>query len=399
VKILYHHRTASKDGQYVHIEELTQALQRLGHEVIIVGPPSVDKGVFGSESGTIALLKRFIPALVYEMLELGYSLIAYRRLAKAVRQHRPDCIYERYNLYMLAGIWIKRKHKLPLLLEVNAPLFDERSRYGGLALKSLAGWSETYAWRNADGVLAVTQVLARRLREAGVADHRINVIPNGIDPNKFGTIPNPVEAKRRLGLQGRLILGFTGFAREWHGLERVVDVVASDAAGNRHLLIVGDGPARNAIEVRAVALGVASRVTITGVIDRYRVADYVAAFDVALQPDVVPYASPLKLFEYLALGRPVVAPDQENIREVLAHEHNALLFDPVDATAFGKALERLCADSVLRRRIAENARLTIQEHDYTWDNNARKVVGWFQQLGVRSVLADAVRDTAEVVGQ
>lgn len=396
MKILYHHRIASKDGQYVHIEELTQALQRLGHELIIVGPVSFEERRFGAESGAIAMLKRFIPAFVYEGLELGYSLVAYRRLVKVVREHRPDCMYERCNLYMLAGIWIKRRYKLPLLLEVNAPLFDERSRYGGLALKSLARWSETYVWRGADHVLPVTQVLAKRLQLAGVASERITVIPNGIDPIKFGMTIDQAEAKRRLGLQGRFVLGFTGFVREWHGLERVVDIIASNQAFNRHLLIVGDGPARTAIEQRAATLDVSSQVTITGVIERNHVAGHVATFDVALQPEVVAYASPLKLFEYMALGRPIVAPDQENVREVLWDEHDALLFDPANASSFANAVERLCADATLRARLAENARRTIDERGYTWDNNARKVIALFEGLGVQTPQTAALHDASGI---
>lgn len=398
MKILFHHRIASKDGQYVHIEELTQALRRLGHDTIIVGPASVGDGDFGSESSAVALLKRFVPAFIYEVLELGYSLIAYRRLDKAVRRHRPDSIYERYNLYMLAGIWIKRRYKLPLLLEVNAPLFDERSRYGGLALKALARWSETYVWRSADRVLPVTEVLAKRIRQANVVPDRVTVIPNGIHPDKFDVVLDRLEAKKRLGLQDRVVLGFTGFVREWHGLERVVHIVARNP-GERHLLIVGDGPARASIERLAAALDLTSRVTITGVVDRERVADYVAAFDIALQPDVVPYASPLKLFEYLGLGRAVVAPDTENIREVLRHEHDALLFDPQEDDGFADAVERLCRDEALRRDIAANARRTIYERGYTWDNNARKIISLFYEAGVRTVPNSVFNTGREVEGR
>jgi hypothetical protein len=120
VKILYHHRVASKDGQYVHIEELIRALRERGHEVILVAPPLADKQRFGSEGGIVPYLKQYIPGAIYELLEFFYSFVAYRKLAAAIRKYRPDCIYERYSLYMPAGIWAKRHFRLPLLLEVNA---------------------------------------------------------------------------------------------------------------------------------------------------------------------------------------------------------------------------------------------------------------------------------------
>jgi glycosyltransferase involved in cell wall biosynthesis len=266
-----------------------------------------------------------------------------------------------------------------MLLEVNAPLFEERAKYDGIALPWLARWSERYTWSGADYVLAVTEVLAKRVEAAGVSRENIVVIPNGINPDDFGGEFDNEQAKRRLGLEGRLVLGFTGFLREWHGLEKVIELVASANQG-WHLLIVGDGPARDALEKRAMALNVTNRLTITGVVGRDHVAAHVAAFDIALQPAVVDYASPLKLFEYMALGRPVVAPAQPNIMEILTDGKDALLFDPRDPRGLGSAVERLCRDAGLRERIGEAARRTIHLRRLTWADNAARVTELFAGL-------------------
>jgi glycosyltransferase involved in cell wall biosynthesis len=381
VKILYHHRIRSKDGQYVHIEELTNALKKLGHEIIMVGPPAVQKEEFGAEAGIVTVLKKYLPKFFYELLELAYALVDYRRLVRAVKQHRPDCIYERYNLYVPSGVWLKRRFKLPMLLEVNAPLYDERKKYGGIAIDRLARWTEHFAWRSADYVLPVTHVLAERIKKAGVPDARIVVIPNGINPGSFSRAPDTNAAKAALGLQGRLVLGFVGFMREWHGLEQVVELVADSRDEARHLLLVGDGPARAGLEQRARALGIEDKVTITGVIDRERVANYIAAFDVALQPEVVEYASPLKLFEYLALGRAIVAPASRNIQEILTDGDNAVLFRPADQNDFRAAVDRVCRDAALRTRLASAASATIAGRGLTWNNNAIRVTDLFRRLG------------------
>jgi glycosyltransferase involved in cell wall biosynthesis len=381
VRILYHHRTRSKDGQYVHIEEMINALRAQGHEVVIVAPPSQEKESFGADAGGVALLKRWLPKWFYELMELAYSLVAYRRLAKAVERHRPDCIYERYNLFLPAGVWLARKYKLPLLLEINAPILEERSRYDGLSLTRLARWSQAYAWRNADIVLPVTRVLGDIVASYGVDPQRIVVIPNGINGERFGAAPDVEAAKRALGLEGSLVLGFTGFVRDWHGLDKVIDLIANDPPeSHRHLLVVGDGPARPALEEQAKRLGIANRVTFTGIVGRDDVARHVAAFDIALQPAVVAYASPLKLFEYLALGKAIVGPAQPNLREILKEDHNAVLFDPQDAGGLSGAIHRLCSDHALRAKVAANARATIHEQQLTWAANARRVVGLFQQL-------------------
>jgi glycosyltransferase involved in cell wall biosynthesis len=382
LKILYHHRTRSKDGQYVHISELIHALRKLGHEVLVVAPPAMERAEFGSDAGVVALLKRFVPRFAYELMELAYSLLAYRRLRRAVLSFRPDCLYERYNLFLPAGVWIKRSFGLPMLLEVNAPVFEERAKYDGISLKRLAAWSQRHVWRSADFVLPVTRVLADMVAAAGVPGERIAVVPNGIDPDRFGTNSlSAEEAKSKLDLRDRLVLGFTGFVREWHGLERVVDLVADRAGGPRlHLLVVGDGPARVSLQARARERGIVDRVTVTGVIDRDQVPDYIAAFDVALQPAVVPYASPLKLFEYLAMGRAIVAPASPNIAEILTDGENAVLFDPEEADGMLRAIDRICGDVELRRRVADGARATIAQKKLTWDNNARRIVELFGRL-------------------
>lgn len=381
MKILYHHRIRSKDGQFVHLDELTRALKQRGHEIIMVGPQIIETEDFGADAGFVALLKKYFPKFLYELLEFSYSILDYRSLVRAYKKHRPDCLYERYNLYFLSGAWLRKKYSIPMLLEVNAPLYDERRKYSGIALDWFARWTERRAWRAADYVLPVTRVLADYVTAAGVPESKIVVIPNGINAQRFGDTPGVDEAKRALGLSG-LVLGFVGFMREWHRLERVVDMIAEHKEQGWQLLLVGDGPVRQDLQRQARERGVADRVTITGVVDRDHVANYIAAFDIALQPHVVEYASPLKLFEYLALGRAIVAPDTANIKEILTDGENAVLFDVSQAEDFIRAVKCVCQDQALRARVSDGAKATIERLGLTWENNARRVEALFQEKGV-----------------
>lgn len=381
MKILYHHRTASKDGQAVHIEEMIGALRDLGHEVVVAAPNLDETNSFGDSARWVHLIRMHLPKGMYELLELFYSIRAYRRLMRLMKAHRPDLLYERSNLYLLAGVWLKMRTRLPMLLEVNSPLAVERTRNGGLAFPRLARWLEEWTWRKADLVLPVTRVLADYLIRAGVPDARIQVIPNAINLAHFSGAPDSQEAKARLGLEGRIVLGFTGFVRDWHGMDRMILWIAGHRCDSRpHLLVVGDGPARPALEKQARALDVADRVTFTGLVPRDQIPSMVAAFDIALQPAATEYASPLKLFEYLALGRAIIAPRGSNLLEILVDGENALLFDDAEPGAFEATLERLLDDADLRRRLGEGGRRTIQERRMTWTDNARRVVSLGQTL-------------------
>lgn len=382
MKILYHHRTASRDGQAVHIDEMIAAMRSLGHEVRVVSPDVGNGDEMGGEVGWIHWLKRALPKALYELMELAYSLVAYRRLVAVANEFQPDAIYERYNLFLVAGALLKRKTKLPLLLEVNSPLVFERSSHsGGLALTRLARWAEGYAWRSADYVLPVTEVLSGYVQEYGVDKCHIVVIPNGINEAHFAAAPQMAEAKQILGLQDRLVIGFTGFVRDWHGVDRVIDWMATpDAPPNASLLIVGDGPIRADLEAQAAQLGIAQRVIFTGVIHRDKVPACVAAFDIALQPAVTPYASPLKLMEYLVLGKAIVAPKEPNLLEILTHDDNSYLFDGASTRGLESALTTLCGDSGLRIRLGKGAQATIARKQLTWDGNARRAVSLVQQV-------------------
>jgi glycosyltransferase involved in cell wall biosynthesis len=370
MRILYSHRIASRDGQGVHLDAMVSAMRAAGHEVRVVGPASYDRTDLGGDSRMVGLLRQKLPAWVGESAEMAYIAPATLRLARAAEEFRPDVIYERANLFHLAGTLVAARRRIPLLLEVNAPLAEERGRFGNLALRRTAASLERLAWRRASRVLPVTEVLADKIRAAGVPDERITVVPNGIHPEDF-----PAMATRPAEADGPLVLGFVGFVRDWHGLDHVVRAMA--AYRGQHplaLKVVGDGPARAGLEALAAELGIADRVRFTGLAAREAVPGMIGGFDIALQPASVAYASPLKVFEYMAAGRAIVAPDQPNLREVLRHGETALLFDPGNPEAMWQAVLRLAEDPVLRQRLGDAARAEITHRDLTWAGNARKVL-------------------------
>lgn len=318
------------------------------------------------------VFSKLAPRAIYECAEYGYSLPASWRLARAAARFRPDVLYERYNLHFRAGSDLKRRTGLPFILEVNAPLAEERARHGGLALRQFAKKSEGAIWRSADCVVCVSEVLAETISNAGVLQDRIVVMHNGVDQSFLADVDG-ANLREKYGLKDKLVLGFAGFIRPWHGVDRVLQVLAESTDPSIHLLLVGDGPAAPDILSAAHELGVGDRVTLTGAVQREAVPAHIAAFDIALQPGVAPYASPLKIFEYMALGKPILAPDSANIREILHDGETALLFDPSAPQALITALEMLIADTDLRRRLGLAARQALIQRDYTWDGNARRV--------------------------
>ncbi len=369
MKVLYHHRIASKDGMYVHVEELTNAMIEKGVDLQFVCPGFNESADFGSEGGFSAKLRSKLPAALYEILELGYSLLIAIKLIKAILQFSPDVIYERYNLYQPVGVIIAKLFCIPILLEVNAPLADERRKHNGLKLYRFAKWIENFTWRQATWVLPVTDVLADYVREAKVLECRISVIANGVNQNVYEKLPKVASLKK----SEQMTIGFTGFINPWHRIDLALEAIAQHNDKNIKLICVGEGDIRPELEAQAVRLGIADQVLFTGLVTRDKVFDYVTQFDIALQPAVTAYASPLKLFEYLAVGSLVIAPKTPNIQEVLS-DSNALLFEANNLDDFAHklsyAIDRLDELQTLR----ENAQSLVEQRGLTWQNNAERVL-------------------------
>jgi glycosyltransferase involved in cell wall biosynthesis len=369
VKILYHHRIASKDGQYVHVEELTNALLEQGHELHFVAPQVNENADFGGDGGFVSKLKKALPHALYEIIELAYSMWVFIKLAVAIIKFKPDVIYERYNLYQPAGVLAAKLFNVPLILEINAPLVEERSRYSGLALKSFAQKIENFTWTGADCCLPVTNVLADYVRAAGVPDSKIEVIHNGVRQYFI----DEMLAQPNIEEKAQITIGFTGFIHPWHGMDKAIEAIAEHKELPLKLVCIGDGAILPQLKAQAEELGIADKVEFKGLVSREKVLNFVKDFDIALQPDVTSYASPLKMFEYMAVGALIIAPRTPNIEEILS-DNTALFFEKGNQQAFKETLTE--AITHYTKHIAKRSAVkqSVVDKRFVWQENAKRVI-------------------------
>lgn len=383
MKILYHHRTMGEGAEGIHVRAIVEALRAAGHEVrvsALVGEPTSKESAAPKLQRRWQGIRRFIPDAFYELAEIAYNVVGRIKLERAIHAFHPDAIYDRYNTYSTAAVSAARFHRIPSILEVNAPMALERANIEYLPLKfpKLARWFERRIFMAASHVLVVSSPLKRYLeQELRVPAEHITVVPNGADPAAFAP---DISARRRLrdklNLANKFVIGFVGNARPWHGLELLVDALSrmNGRVPDAHLLIVGGGSSLPAIKEMIGKRGLGANVTITGEVPHNEVKDYVAAMDVAVSPRATFYASPLKVVEYMAMRKAVVAPDMENIRDLVRHDESALLFAPEDAASLTLCLERLANDPALGERLGEAARARVLSKR-NWATNAAVVVG------------------------
>ena len=378
MRILYHHRTRAEDAQGVHVRALCRAFRDLGHRVRVVAPPrrGAPAAPGSGEAAGARLFGRAIPQWVYAVLALAYNVPAFAVLCAVMLGARPALVYERYALFNVAGRLAAALFRVPFVLEVNAPLSLEMQREGGLAFPGLAQRMEDWLCRSATRTIVVSAAMGRMLTARGLPEQRLMVVPNGVDRGAFHAAVDGAPVRRALGLEDRFVVGFVGWVRPWHGVDRLLEAAArlGDAVPDLAVLVVGGGPAIPALRAQAEAAGMAARVRFTGPVDQAQVPAYLAAMDVAVQPDVTEYASPIKLFEYLAMGKVVVAPDKPYIAEVVADGREALLFPPGRSDALADRLLRLYREPGLRRTLSAGALRLVEERRFTWEANAERVL-------------------------
>ena len=355
----------------------------MGHRVTFCNPTDINplesKGSnpFGTQArkGLIRSLVDLCPSFLFEFLELAYNLSSRRRISRRIQQDSIDLIYERHAFFLFATALLAKKRNLPLIIEVNELVGDDRVRRQPL-LSPIARKCDRIAFSAASLIVTVSPHLKQRIAGMGIPEERILVLPNAINESEYalhldGT---SVRAAHRIP-EKAIVIGFVGWFVEWHRLDQLLEGVASitDVESDIRIMLVGDGELRASLEETAARLDLAPKVTFTGAVEHERVPEYISAMDICVVPHSNEYRSPIKLFEYMGRGKAVIAPATEPIRMVVRNDENGMLFEPGSESELRLALKSLVSDDSLRKRIGEQARKdALGKH--TWQRNAENTL-------------------------
>jgi glycosyltransferase involved in cell wall biosynthesis len=318
-----------------------------------------------------------IPEWSLELAELAYNPVGRRSVRRAIRQFRPDFIYDRYNLYTTAAIDAAHEFGIPVLLEVNSPIALERAQYEmhPLRFSRLAHHYERRVYGSADHIFAVSTPLKDYLvHQIGVPPDRITVLVNGANPRHFDPSASGASIRRRFNIEGEIVIGYVGSLRPWQGLDLLVSAFTSLAQklDRLHLLIVGSGSMEADLKNQVRGGDMEKRVTFTGPVDHHEMVRYLAAIDIGVSPHATFYASPMKILEYMAMGLATIAPRMSNIKDIVDDGETALLFKAGSSESLTAALERLVKDTELASRLGRAARYKIESR-LNWMYNAARV--------------------------
>lgn len=386
---------AGHGGSAAHVREMVRALVARGHEVTVLAASAAGAAsVLPCE--VIDLQADHAMADLHNRIQrsaraLGDTSRAPREIQALLLNHSvasalagmkpaPEVIYERQSLWSVAGLGHARRHGIPHLLEVNAPLVEQQRDYRELELVSAAAGIEEVLLAGSDRVLVTSPGLVEYARMHGASRRNVRVVPCGV--------PASLLAASRDGSArdpSRFVVGFVGSLKPWHGIDVLLRAFRKLHAADfcYRLRIVGDGPQREEIEHYLRVHGLDAFSELTGDVDPSQIPAELARMDVGVAPyPLLPsfYFSPLKLWEYAAAGVPIVASDAGDLPQLFPHREAALLHPAGSASKLAAQIIKLREDPSLAARLARRARQIARTH--TWDRIAARV---------ERIAADAIR--------
>jgi len=300
-----------------------------------------------------------------------------------------DICHEHNGLFCIGATWACKRKGIPYVLTFSADPIMELELVGR-PLKGIHAWVAKkvtkFSFDYAQKIICVSKPAKQHLVDAWqVESEKIVIMPNGVDVARFGAKHSPTDIRTEYHLGGKLVVSFVGSFQLWHGIDLLVESFAKvlHQIPNSKLLLVGDGPARKSIEEKVKNLGIASSVQITGLVPQKKIPEILAAVDVA----VIPYPklpnelwfSPLKLYEYMAAGKAIVASRSGQIADVIQDGENGRLVKPGEIDDLAKVIINLLNNPDEREWIGKNARQQAVEQ-HSWDRYIRRLEEIYQSV-------------------
>ena len=373
-------------GSVSHVTGTVNGLTELGHSVTVLTSKEMGS-VFAPQIEVHVLRHRpFLSG--YEATAVWNSYSFVRRALPILRHTPPEVIYQRASQFNCSGWVLARKLNVPFVLESNGSEWWKAKHWGGFRHLRLIRLFEEVSLRGADVVTVISQqVWHDVVNNLSIPPAKVVINPNAVDPQRFHPGVDGTAVRRKLRLEGRIVVGFISSFDLWHGVEvltRAIEPVVRDCPEVVFILI-GDGGLRRQSEAYVQAHGLADHTIYTGLVAHERVPEYLAACDILASPHVpnpdgtIFFGSPTKLFEYMAMGKPIVASRLGQIAEVLGNDRNAVLVEPGDVDDLARGILSLIDNPDRARTLAHQARADALAR-HTWTHHAQRIVEAIERI-------------------
>lgn len=391
MKILYYcsHPQLSihaQSGPGTHMREMVGAMRDLGHEVfpVIMGDRAIDQKnkpltSFTKKSFVKFFLKKITPGVIWRSLKeyklLKFDHWAESELSKGLKQFKPDLVYERASYLQLSGIKALKGMNILHFMEINAPFIEELREFEGANTfwSKKARQAEQLQISNPDHVYVVSSALKKYYLRYTSDETKIEVTPNCVNAKHLVVDENlKKELISKYQLKNKKVLGFTGSIFPYHGVDILLRAFAEITTNDIVLLIVGDGFIIPDLKLLSEKLKIKDRVVFTGSVPYKNIFTYISLMDITIMAKSNWYCSPVKIFEYGAMKKAIIAPNTISVKDVMQHMVDGWLIDP-DKNQLITAINALLNNSQLQDTLANNFNSKVL-HTHTWDKVAGDII-------------------------
>ncbi|HXT64926.1 MAG TPA: glycosyltransferase family 4 protein [Pyrinomonadaceae bacterium] len=370
-------------GASSHINGFVNAVRALGVNISLIS----NDEIAGMESAPLKIIWPTPIGSSRAAFDIYNNLLFTAAAIRELEQQSPDFIYQRYARFSWAGVAAAMHTKRPLFLEFNGSEVWVGQHWDRVDKLDLLARYESLNLKAAARIFVVSQVERTTLLNAGIAAERIIVNPNGADVEKFRPQIGGDEARRELGVApDETLVGFVGTFGPWHGVEVLAEAIRHVPRDARiRFLLIGSGALRGRVEEMLRDADLLDRVNMKGVVEHDEVPRLLDACDILVSPHVPLtagrefFGSPTKLFEYMAMGKAIVASRLGQIADVLSDEKTALLVEPGNVRELSGAIMKLAESPNLREQLGAAARQAAMR-GHTWAHNAARVLDAYQSL-------------------
>ncbi len=374
-------------GAATKARELLRAVENLGHTTHLEWRRPQPNGVVTVKEQLKERLKPRVQKYLREPRQLLSNLPYLAQEYQIIKKQAPDILFTRSELYVFSNALLSRWLDIPLVIEADCPVTYEHKNFYGKNFKHLGQLPdkiELEVLRRAEAIIAISNILKDYYIELGVKAEKIHVIPNGADPEKFRPCEKPAGMIKKYALQEKIVIGWIGSLVGWSGIENLIAMALHvlENYSNVAFLLVGGGANKEFFQEKLHIKNYAPRVILAGTVPHNEVPQYLACMDVVLAPyPKLPfwYPSSLKIFEYMAAGKAVIASDIGQVGEVIKDGENGLLIDPEVGAALLQKTVSLIENEALRKRLGVQARREVLEK-YTWEQQAKKIIAIFEGI-------------------
>ncbi|MGB7978226.1 MAG: glycosyltransferase [Chlamydiales bacterium] len=322
-----------------------------------------------------------------ELPSLHFNDTFLKQAIQIIGARRPSFIYQRYSMNNFSGIQLAQRYGVPFVLEFNGSEIWVNRHWKGSILKyeALTEQIERLNLQMSDLVVVVSRPLKEELIAKGIDPDKILVNPNGVDPDVYSPEVDGAPIRQKYGLGNKTVLGFIGTFGKWHGAEILAKAYAEllssfpELKNRVCLMMIGDGMTMPLVKQILEPSTLKGSVIFTGTVPQESGPGYLGACDILAAPHVpnadgTPFfGSPTKLFEYMAMGKGIVASDLDQIGEVLEHGRSAWMVNPGDVQSLMRGLKKLIDDPPLCKSLGMAARREALSR-YSWKEHTKKII-------------------------